>query len=146
MMAQSLRLQVPWAEAARRAGRENVQITRFGVLQRTTHLMRAARGGDVVRVRQLVQLGAPLDLVDREGLSALHRACYEGHVAVAKVLLDGKFEGCGAAIDLQDERGWTPLMWASSWGQESVVRLLLARGANMAQHSGSGKLALGLAK
>ena len=54
----------------------------------------------MVRVRQLVQLGAPLDLVDEEGMSALHWACWQGYAAVAEALLDGKFEGRSAAIDL----------------------------------------------
>ena len=128
MMVQSLRLQVPWAEAAREKGREGW----VGGPGSTMQLMRAARGGDVVRVRQLVQLGAPLDLVDEGSWSALHFACRRGHAAVAEALLDGKFEGRGAAIDLQDRNGSTPLTLASMWGHESVVRLLLARGANVA--------------
>ena len=102
------------------------------MLGRLTQLMRAAAGGDVVRVRQLVQLGVPLDLVHGGGWSALHWACERGHAAVAEALLDGKFEGRGAAIDLQSGDGWTPLMEASWRGHEGVVRLMLARGANVA--------------
>ena len=137
---------MPWAEAARRAGREALQVEGVGEVKRTTQLMRAARGGDVVRVRQLVQLGAPLDLVNEDGMSALHWACIQGHAAVAEALLDGKFEGRGAAIDLQDRNGSTPLTLASMWGHESVVRLLLARGANVALRSGGGITALGWAR
>ena len=128
MMAQSLRLQAPWAEAARKAGRNG-----WGGLPGTkTLLIRAAIGGDVARVRQLVLLGAPLDLVDETGWSALRVASISGLAAVAEALLDGKFEGRGAAIDLQSGNGSTPLMAASYWGHEGVVRLLLARGANVA--------------
>ena len=116
------------------------------MLGRLTQLMRAAAGGDVVRVRQLVQLGAPVDLVDEVGWSALYWACHRGHAAIAEALLDGKFEGRGAAIDL-NVSGWTPLMRASANGHEGVVRLLLARGANVALRSGFVKLtALGWAK
>ena len=148
MMVQSLRLQVPWEEEARRAGRED----EAGGPGSMTQLMRAACGCDVVRVRQLVQLGAPLDLIDESGWSALHWACIRGHAAVAEALLDGKFEGRGAAIDLQSTGGWTPLMGASYDGHEGVVRLLLARGANVAPrgrgyHGGYRELtALGWAK
>ena len=142
MMAQSLRLQVPWAEAARRAGREGLQGEDGRVARRTTQLMRAAIGGDVVRVRQLVQLGAPLDLVDEFGNSALHRACRYGHAAVAKALLDGKFEGRGAAIDLQSADGWTPLIVAGLHGHEGVVRLLLARGADVVLRDRNGRTVL----
>ena len=140
MMVQSLRLQVPWAEAARKKGREG----RKGGLGSMTQLMRAANDGDVVCVRQLVQFGVPLDLVDEYGRSALYWACDKGHAAVAEALLDGKFEGRGAAIDLQSKGGWTALMWASSDGHEGVVRLLLARGANVALHNSM--TALGWAK
>ena len=141
MMAQSLRLQAPWAEAARKAGRNG-----WGGLPGTkTLLIRAAIGGDVARVRQLVLLGAPLDLVDAGGRSALHWACFMGHEAVAKALVDGKFEGGCEEIDLFSSYGLTPLMEASMNGHEGVVHLLLARGANLALY-GYGRTALGLAK
>ena len=142
MMARSLRLQVPWAGEARKKGREGW----VGGLGRTTQLIRAAHGGNVVRVRQLVQLGAPVDLVDEHSMSALFWACHRGHAAVAEVLLDGKFEGRGAAIDLQSGLGWMPLMRASYWGREGAVRLLLARGANVALRERDGKTALWWAK
>ena len=95
----------------------------------------------MVRVRQLVQLGAPLDVVDEHGRSALHWACWHGHAAVAEALLDGKFEGRGAAIDLQSEGCGTPLMGASMRGHEGVLRLLLARGANVALRTRGGATA-----
>ena len=99
-----------------------------------------------------MQLGAPLDLFDKGGWSALHWASSRGHAAVAEALLDGKFEERGAAIDLQDGYGLTPLMGVSFRGHEGVVRLLLARGANVAPrgrgyHGGYRELtALGWAK
>ena len=142
MMARSLRLQVPWAGEARKKGREGW----VGGLGRTTQLIRAAHGGNVVRVRQLVQLGAPVDLVDERGWSALQRACDHSHATVVEALLDGKFEGRGAAIDLQCKVGRAPLMRASWGGHEGVVRLLLTRGANLAQHDINGGTALGWAK
>ena len=79
---------------------------------RTTQLLRAAETGDEKRVRELVAAGAPLDLVDFNGESALHLASYIGHVRIAKLLLDGKYEGKGADKILQNKNGWTPLMLA----------------------------------
>ena len=147
VMVQSLRLQVPWAEAARRAGRGEPRYLGpgWGVVRRSTHLIRAAIRGDVVRVRQLVQLCAPLDLVDKCGDSALHWACLWGYTDVAEALLDGKFEGRGAAINKRTNHGMTPLMGASWQGHEDVVRLLLARGANVALRDSAGETALGMA-
>ena len=49
-----------------------------------------------------------------------------------KALLDGKFEGKGADIELRDGDGWTPLRCARNRGRKAVVRLLLSRGANAA--------------
>ena len=85
---------------------------------------------DLPRVRQLVQLGAPLELTEQSnGWSALHCACREGFERVAEALLDGKYEGRGAEVDSMRAGGWTPLMYASNYGREGIVRLLLARGA-----------------
>jgi ankyrin repeat protein len=114
----------------------------------TTQLIRAALRNDLPRVRQLVQLGAPLELADtRHLLSALHWACRVGFERVAEALLDGKYEGHGAGINSVVAGGWTPLMLAGGWtplmlasyyGREGVVRLLLARGARQELQSSNG--------
>jgi DNA-binding NarL/FixJ family response regulator len=93
--------------------------------------MRAAEDGDEKRVRELVTADAKLDLVDRARWSTLHFASYYGHARVAKLLLDGKYEGKGAAINLQTSSGDTALILASFYGREAVVRLLLERGADV---------------
>ena len=132
MLVQSLRLQCG-AREARAAGREEFEELAFarpsGALC-TTQLMRAALLNNLPRVLQLIQLGAPLDLVDEtQGWSALYWASWLGHEHVAKALLDGKYEGRGATINLRCKSGRTPVLLASSKGHESVVRLLLSRGA-----------------
>ena len=70
-------------------------------------------------------------------------ACYKGHELIVKALLDGKFEGCGAAIDAE-YASYTPLSTACFEGHEGVVRLLLARGARQELQPGLG-MALHLA-
>ena len=146
MLVQSLRLQCG-AREARAAGREQFTfVTPRGVLwtfEGTTQLVRAAYLNNLPRVLQLIQLGAPLDLVDETvGWSALHWASAQGHEHVAKALLDGKYEGRGATVDLRNEYGETPLMQASDEGHESVVRLLLSRGAKQELRSNIGYTAL----
>ena len=111
-----------------------------------TQLMRAAEDGDEKRVRELVAAGAPLDLVGSAGWSALHYASYSGHAHIAKLLLDGKYEGEGADINLQNSGGWTALVRASMNGHESVVRLLLERGADVTLRGYGGFTALYLAR
>ena len=108
--------------------------------------MRAALRNDVPRVLQLVQLGAPLDATDRDDRphSALQWASLEGHERVAEALLDGKYEGRGANIDLLSGYG-TPLILASAYGHEGVARLLLARGAWQELQDSLGRTALHVA-
>ena len=142
MLVQSLRLQCG-AREARAAGREQFAgVMPWGDLETfkgTTQLMRAAYLNNLPRVLQLIQLGAPLDLVGESyGSSALHWASRMGHEHVAKALLDGKYEGRGATVDLHTVRGQTPLMRASFSGRESVVRLLLSRGAKQELQSDIG--------
>ena len=146
MLVQSLRLQCG-AREARAAGREDIAVLMPWVglqtIAGTTQLMRAAHLNNLPRVLQLIQLGAPLDLVDvSDGFSALHWASWKGHEHVVKALLDGKNEGRGATIDLRDTTGWTVLMSASQAGRESVVRLLLSRGAKQELQDHEGYTAL----
>jgi ankyrin repeat protein len=149
MLAQSLRLQCG-AREARAAAREpcRIMVSRGGNLmavfpqQSTTQLIRSASLNNLPRVLQLIQLGAPLDVGDENGYSALDWACDMGHEHVAKALLDGKFEGRGAAVDVRSIEGRTPLMSASYSGREAVVRLLLSRGAKQELHDIDGETAL----
>jgi hypothetical protein len=51
--------------------------------------------------------------------SALHAACYRGHVEIARQLLE-----CGADINLHDSDGRTALFWAEKLGLSDIVDLL----------------------
>ena len=127
-------------DAMRAEGRKEYEYSK-----RTTQLMRAAREGDEKRVRALVASGAKLDLVDGYGCSALHWASLSGHARIVKLLLDGKYEGKGAGVNLQASDGWTALIRASVYGHEAVVRLLLERGADVTLVA-SGSTALSYAR
>jgi len=131
MITSSLRLQAPWLRAARAA--------------HDPWLLRAAARGDARRVRELVAAGAPLGTT-RGGRCALHVAALTGGAAVARILLEGKFEACGADPNARDnDSGATPLMCAAGARPDDaahgeglppgdyagVVRLLLAHGADV---------------
>ena len=64
------------------------------------------------------------------GNTPLHFACANGHVNIAKELLDR-----GAGIEDQNENGHTPLMEAASNGLVEVARLLLEKGAGINAYS-----------
>ena len=106
--------------------------------------MRAANGGSEQRTRELVAAGAPLNIVDSCGWSALRYASRGGHVRVVKLLLDGKYEGKGADINQRssDSNGWTPLVCACYHGHEAVARLLLEHGATATLRAINGHTAL----
>ena len=115
--------------------------------KRSTQLMRASKDGDEKRVRELVAAGAKLDLVDEEGESALYAACINGHERIADLLLDGKYEGSGANINLQTVSSlWTPLHIAVINRRAAIVRLLLRRGADTARRAKNGRTALAIAR
>ena len=61
----------------------------------------------------------------------LHMAARRGHVEIARALLD-----CGAAIDVRDRKGDTPIERAAHCRREGVVQLLMAHGASRAKRSG----------
>ncbi|SCO12213.1 uncharacterized protein FFB20_13963 [Fusarium fujikuroi] len=50
--------------------------------------------------------------------SALHAACYRGHVEIARQLLE-----CGADVNLRDSDGRTALFWAEKLGRSDIVDL-----------------------
>ena len=137
MIRSAARIQAPWLAEARAKGREGGP---------ETQLTRAAHEGNEQRVRELVAAGAPLDLVSNFGASALRLASVRGHVRIAKLLLDGKYEGKGADINLQGIVGDTPLIYACSIGREAVARLLLERGADATLRGKYGRTALAIAR
>lgn len=89
-------------------------------------LAQACHHGDRMIVSMLLQAGAPVDPRGSHGQdSALIEAADAGHADIVEMLLDRK-----AKIDQRDANANTPLMLAAAMGHSSVVRLLIARGAN----------------
>jgi hypothetical protein len=89
-----------------------------------TALMLAAWRGQLEAVKWLLDRGARLD---RPGLawSALHYAVFNGHEAVAKLLIER-----GADVNARSTNGSSPLMMAAREGKQRLAKLLLERGAD----------------
>ena len=87
-----------------------------------TALMYAAFYNRVEIATLLLNNGADVDKANNEGDTALSLSCQAGHAATVAVLLE-----YNADINKVNDIEWSPLMWASCFGGESVVGLLLSR-------------------
>lgn len=100
----------------------------------------AAIVGDADAVRRLLELGLPVEAVDRQGCTALLRAAGGGHGALVDLLLArGANPSCSAAT------GATPLSAAVSMRRGAIVDQLLGAGAEIEQRLPDGLTALMLA-
>jgi hypothetical protein len=91
----------------------------------------AARDGDIVSVRRLLDQGAMPDSGYASSYSALGLACNRGHAAVVEALLQ---RGASANLLICSE-GRTPLVLAVVWNCRAAVDLLLRHGASIAPSS-----------
>uniref|UniRef100_A0A672QM06 Ankyrin repeat domain-containing protein 12-like n=1 Tax=Sinocyclocheilus grahami TaxID=75366 RepID=A0A672QM06_SINGR len=99
-----------------------------------TPLHMAAIRGDVKQVKELIGLGADVNIKDFAGWTPLHEACNLGYYDVAKVLI-----GAGAEVNTQGLDDDTPLHDASSSGHKDIVKLLLRHGGNAFQANKRGE-------
>ena len=89
-----------------------------------TPLLFAARSGDLASARMLLAAGADPNDTAPAGTSALVVATHSGHGALAEALLEAGADANASGA------GYTPLHAAVLRGDESLVRALLAHGAD----------------
>ena len=121
MIKQATLRHAPWLAEARARRRKYSEYNLF-----TTQLMRSAGAGDEQHVRELLAAGAAVTSIDAQNRAALHHACENNRLGVVSALLEA--DAAGATLDLRDKDESTPLMATSN---ESIVKLLLARGARV---------------
>lgn len=106
----------------------------------TARLRLAARTGKASALHKLLgkDRARVNDARDEDGWTALHLACFWGHVECVKALL-----GAGAVVDLADIEGRTALHMACLYGEAASVQLLLDANADTSLLAGrAGKTAL----
>ncbi len=92
-----------------------------------SELIEAAKKGDTVSIKALLDAGADVDAKDTDfyyGQTALILAVREGHTDVVRMLLDA-----GADVNAKDNNGQTALMVAEAEGHTEIVELLKKAGA-----------------
>jgi len=91
-----------------------------------TPLHHAATNGHRALARLLVDRGADVSAVEKDGSTPLHRAATKGHEALAQLLIDR-----GADVSAADKDGLTPMHRAAANGHEALARLLVDTGAEV---------------
>ena len=76
--------------------------------------------GQVDRLQPLLDAGADCRHADSAGITGLHMASRQGHLAMVKALL-----ACGAEAGVASTSGLTPLHWAALYGHSQVAMALL---------------------
>ncbi|CAG8432931.1 6077_t:CDS:2 [Diversispora eburnea] len=140
-----------------------------------TALYQAAAAGNAEIVEILIKSHAYVEIGNKENITPLIIAAYNGHADVCRVLIDigyanvdfqdnsnksalalAAYEGHhktaevllarGANVNIKDGFGWTPLMLAAFAGRGEVCRLLLIHNADKNTMTNNGKTAIILAR
>src|SRR5262249_20764096 len=85
----------------------------------------AARNGDSAALRALLQKRVDVNAAEADGSTALHWASYRDDLESAGILIRA-----GAKVNAANDLGVTPLWTACQNGSVTMVRQLLAAGAN----------------
>ena len=106
-------------------------------------MFKMAREGDANAIREIMESSFPLDpnITQQEGSTAMFWAAQEGHLGVAKVLVEFK-----ADVNHANDRGLTPLICAAYGGKLETVKWLIGQcHADACVRSREGHTALSLA-
>jgi len=110
---------------------------------RTTPMLGAFKFGDIEVARTLLDLGAPVDFADGNGITMLGRAALNNDLEMARLLISR-----GATVNVVDKLGMTPLLWAANidFGDAAMIELLLRSGAKADVRNKDGLTPLELAR
>ena len=89
-------------------------------------LLEAAKVGDTVKLKQLIDQGADVNAKTDKGTTALMWAAYQDHVEFVKVLIDS-----GVDVNEKTKDGWTALMDAAIEGHAEMLKILIDAGADV---------------
>ena len=108
---------------------------------------RGDRGGNVDRIRSILQDGADVNVINYKGQSALHCASKAGFIDIVELLIER-----GADVNMQDADGTTPLMMTlqstvkKKENLVAVAKTLISAGADVAVLNNRGRSVHDLAR
>jgi len=100
-------------------------------------IVTAADRGEMVVVRRLLAEGAPINVRDGRGRTALLAATQRNHVEIARLLINE-----GADVNVKDFNQDSPFLYAGAEGRVEILRLMLRAGADLASVNRYGGTAL----
>ncbi len=89
--------------------------------EQNSPLMLACIKGRVEVTRYLLKAGADLTLKGDDGMTCLHLATQNGHLECVHLILS-QTNLPRNFMNLQDDGGWTPLVWACENKHETVIK------------------------
>ncbi len=89
-------------------------------------LIECAWHDSVDDIKEALEAGANIEVVDGKGMSPLVWASLRGNLQSVSLLLER-----GANVNSQNRSGWTPLIQASAHGHLAIVKVLLDNGADV---------------
>jgi hypothetical protein len=107
-----------------RGGGVDIEVT-AGPLQ-CTSLHISAGDGHVLITLYLIDHGALVCALDRDGWTPLHYACFNSRICIILLLIEA-----GADVNAKDNVGITPLMLLARTGDHFIAELLLYKGADV---------------
>ena len=114
------------AQAVKVALCQGVSVQHRDEHNENTPLHTACENGQTQIASLLIQLGAEVDTLNKDGVTPLHLACEFGHKETAELILRR-----GSKMDTQDTAGVTPLRWACQRGDTATAGLLTEHGADI---------------
>ncbi|MCU0923412.1 MAG: ankyrin repeat domain-containing protein [Burkholderiaceae bacterium] len=100
-------------------------------------LVAAAEAGDMTALRQLLDVGVPVDTRDARRRTALLAATHANRIDAARLLIER-----GADVNAKDEMQDSPFLFAGAQGRLDILRMTLAAGADLKSTNRYGGTAL----
>lgn len=120
-------------------------MLKFAVKRKPVELFHeAVHSKDVLRVTFLLEQSEShfhVDEIDEDGITALQRSCFTGPLKLVQLLV-----AHDADMNIQDKEGWSVMHAATVARNHSIMRYLIAMGAQLGLENDQGEKAIDLAR